>query len=516
MPGTRRILLAPLVAALALLSAAPALAAFTPGTLHQRSMVFDGAERVYDVWVPASYDGSVPVPLVLDLHGYGSNKTAQRGVSGFQAQADLHNFLVAWPQGRFGAPDNPEGRNMPAGPSWNAGGFCCGDAASTRVDDVGFLNAVARAIEEEASIDLRRVYVTGISNGGAMSHLMACRSANSIAAVAPVAFPLNVNPLTDCRPSRPVAVRHYAGTTDTLVSYDGVGNLIVPAQTSFAYWRDATPCAGTTPDETTVLGTSTCERYTDCAAGTEIGLCSVNASLNTPIPGHITYINPDLNIAADAWAFFSRQQAPEPVCGDGTIGVGEECDDGGTAPGDGCDSACILEPCAAAPTEDCRSTTYVGSRLRIRDEADDASDTIQWKWSKGLATSLEEFGDPSADQTLWMCVYADGVLKSATAVLPGGPCDGSGPCWTKGSSGYRYEDDSGSQGGITSLTLKAGDTGKAQVRWQGEGPGLALPGALSGTVVVQMKKQDGGVCWQSTFREPHQKNSGGRFSAKGF
>lgn len=516
MPRSRRTLSAALAAALWLLAAAPSPAAFIPGTLHQRSMVYRDVERVYDVWVPATYDGSVPVPLVLDLHGYGSNKTAQRGVSGFQAQADLHNFLVAWPQGTFGLADNPEGRNMPAGPSWNGGGFCCGDAAATRVDDVGFLNAVAAAIEKEANIDVRRVYTTGISNGGAMSHLLACRSANTIAAAAPVAFPLNLNPLSDCQPSRPIAVRHYAGLTDTLVPYNAAGPGLVGAQTSFAYWRDVTTCTGSTPDETVVLGTSQCERYTSCADGTEIGLCSVNASLETPLPGHITYINPDLNIAADAWAFLSRFEAPAPVCGDSQVGAGEECDDGNTSDGDGCDSACDLEPCGPSPEVACRATTYSGSRLRIVDSADDAADTIQWKWSRGLATAFEEFGDPSADQTLWMCVYADGVLRSATAVLPGGPCDGSGPCWKKGSSSYQYSDDSGSQGGITSLTLKAGDTGKAQVRWKGEGAGLALPGALSGTVVVQMKKQDGGVCWQSTFREPHQKNSGGRFSAKGF
>lgn len=495
--------------------ATPASATFTPGTLHARSLVFDGVERVYDVWVPASYDGSTAVPLVLDLHGYGSNKTAQRGVSGFQAQADLHNFLVAWPQGTFGLPENPEGRNMPDGPSWNAGGFCCGAAASTRVDDVGFLNAVARAIEAEANIDLRRVYSTGISNGGAMSHYLACESANSIAAVAPVAFPLNVNPLDDCRPLRPIAVRHYAGTTDTLVKYEGVGSLIAPAQTSFAYWRDVTGCAGTTPDETTTIGTSTCERYTNCEAGTEIGLCSVNASVNTPIPGHITYINPDLNIAADAWDFFTRQQAPAPVCGDGVLGVGEECDDGNTGGGDGCDAACALEPCTPAPAEGCRSTTYVGSRLRIRDDIDDANDSFQWKWSKGQATELADFGNPTDDQALWMCVYSGGVLKAATAIPPGGDCGGA-PCWSASRSGFAYADESGSAGGITAVSMRAGATGKARVQWKGEGPGLAMPGELSGPVVVQMKKAAGGACWQSTFTEPFKQNANGVFSDSGF
>jgi cysteine-rich repeat protein len=46
----------------------------------------------------------------------------------------------------------------------------------------------------------------------------------------------------------------------------------------------------------------------------------------------------------------------EPVCGDGALGVGEQCDDGNTVAGDGCDELCRHENCGNGvvdPLEQC-------------------------------------------------------------------------------------------------------------------------------------------------------------------
>ncbi|MGH7788207.1 MAG: alpha/beta hydrolase family esterase, partial [Candidatus Binatia bacterium] len=263
--------------ALLLASATPAAAVFTTG-LNARSMSFDSQTRQYDVYVPASYDGSSAVPLVVDFHGAGSNKTQERSVSGFQALANSEGYIVAYPQGLFN--------------TFNAG-FCCGGAVSNNIDDVGFARALVDQIAAEANIDRRRVYSTGLSNGGFMTHRLACEAADVFAAFAPTAAFIGVSP---CTPSRPLALMMFMGLNDMTVPYG-------TAAPSFLSWRNNAQCVGVTPDETVIDGGSNCQTYTNCADGVEVGLCSVNS-------GHVVYINPDIVVAATAWDFMSRFSLP--------------------------------------------------------------------------------------------------------------------------------------------------------------------------------------------------------------
>ena len=276
---------------------------------HARSMVFANVTRLYDVHVPPSYHGSAPVPLVLDPHGFQGNKTGQAGMSGFRELADSEGFIVAYPLGRFGARDHPEVATA-AGPAWDAL-ICC---TINRVDDVGFARAIVRAVSMEANIDLRRVYATGLSNGGALVQRLACEAADTFAAVAPVSYPLAI----DCQPSRPIAVLHFAGLTDTAVPYEGgqtqsygvPGPIVPSAAETFAHWRDLDGCGSGPPDQRADAGGSFCETYTQCAAGVQAELCSINGSLDIGVPGHWLYINPDMDIAATAWRFLSQFSLP--------------------------------------------------------------------------------------------------------------------------------------------------------------------------------------------------------------
>src|SRR5262249_60087254 len=110
--------------------------------------------RSYNVHVPASYDGSSPVPLVLDFHGWTSDPSTQQSISGFQQLADAHGFIVAYPEGY-----DP----MSTRRSWNAG-TCCDPARADGLDDVGLVRAIVAAIESNANIDPLRGYATGLSN----------------------------------------------------------------------------------------------------------------------------------------------------------------------------------------------------------------------------------------------------------------------------------------------------------------------------------------------------------------
>ena len=287
-----RALLALCVGAL-LLAAHPTRAAgFLPGD-HLRALPFGGLVRTYRVHVPPSYDGSVPVPLVLDIHGLGSNAEQQEAISGMRAESDAHGFLVVYPQG--------------VNDTWNAG-TCCGNAT---IDDVGFLRALVASIATEANIDGRRVYATGLSNGGAMTQRLACDAADVFAAAVPMAFPIPFRPLSACQPVRAMPVLTMMGLTDVAVPYNG--GRFGSAPSTFAYWRDIDGCGNGAPDQVVERGRSRCETYTACAQGAQAGLCSIFADslVGTPVEGHVLYFNDDFVLADVAWQFLSGFTLPD-------------------------------------------------------------------------------------------------------------------------------------------------------------------------------------------------------------
>jgi polyhydroxybutyrate depolymerase len=286
-----RFLPAAIAAFLGTVATAPTEAALLPGD-STRMLAFGGLSRSYLLHVPASYDGATAVPLVLDFHGYTSNATQQRGISGMVAVSNREGFLLVHPDG--------------IGHAWNAG-LCCPGAAP---DDVGFIRAVVAAVAAEGNVDAGRVYATGLSNGGAISQRLACDAADLFAATAPMAFPVPFRPLSQCHPVRPIPVLTFMGLVDVLVRYDG--GLFPSAPATFDYWHDLDDCSGTSPDVVVTQGDSRCETYTQCASGVEAGLCSITAQTfgGTSVDGHILYLNDDFVLAEVAWAFLSRFRLP--------------------------------------------------------------------------------------------------------------------------------------------------------------------------------------------------------------
>ncbi len=285
--------LPPCLLSLLLLAASASAQPLAPGDFS-RTLVFDGLTRSYLVHVPPSYTGAAPVPLVVDIHGFSSGADFQRSLSGFLALSDAEGFIVVYPQGVANA--------------WN-GGICC----STATDDVGFLRALVAQLELDAAIDADRIYATGLSNGGAMAHRLACEAADLFAAAAPLAFPISIDPPSSCVPSRPIPVLTFMGLTDVLVPYGG--GAFPSAQTTIDHWR-ATNACGSGPFEIhTASGASYCDYDTSCAVGVEAGLCSITANSfgGQYFDGHILYLNPDYNLSVVAWDFLSRFRLSPPV-----------------------------------------------------------------------------------------------------------------------------------------------------------------------------------------------------------
>jgi polyhydroxybutyrate depolymerase len=223
---------------------------------------YDGVDRSYELYLPSAYDGSTPLPVVLNFHGFTSTGLGQQEFSGMDATAEREGFLVVYPNGL----DN----------SWNAG-ICCGRSAETGVDDIGFTRAVIDDLGARGCIDTARVYATGMSNGGFLTHRLACEAADVIAAAAPVAAVLGIEE-SACNPSRPIPIIQMNGTADPLVAYEGGGLAESPgAQESIDGWVARDGCTGT-PVVTYENGAATCETVSECDGEVSVTLCSIEGA----------------------------------------------------------------------------------------------------------------------------------------------------------------------------------------------------------------------------------------------
>jgi len=242
--------------------------------------------RRYLLHIPAKYDGKSPVPLVFDFHGYSSSPQGQMGASGFRELGDQEGFIVLYPEG--------------VGASWHVNG-CCGQAMELKLDEIAFVRAIMDDVGKQACIDLKRVYASGISQGGGMAHHVACLAADIFAGVAPVSSDLRTEA---CTPARPITEISFRGLADRLDAYEGGhvgppgmdGYTAIGAKPTLERWKTINMCTGT-PEKMGEL----CETYSTCAGGSAVSLCSL------PGGDHVLYRNMQgLNLPKVAWELFMK------------------------------------------------------------------------------------------------------------------------------------------------------------------------------------------------------------------
>jgi polyhydroxybutyrate depolymerase len=155
-------------------------------------------------------------------------------------------------------------------PTFNAGN-CCGFARTQAIDDVSYVTAVLQDAAAEFPIDAARIYATGFSNGGMMSHRLGCALADRLAGIAPVGggsaqFDQDLNQYYSCNPARRIPVLHIHATNDRNYPYEG-GYGAGLSDTNF-YSIDATIAdwiarnnVSAVPTIEAVTATTTCFRY---------------------------------------------------------------------------------------------------------------------------------------------------------------------------------------------------------------------------------------------------------------
>ncbi|MCK1547294.1 prolyl oligopeptidase family serine peptidase [Bradyrhizobium sp. 147] len=276
----------------------------------------NGVKRSYTALLPAKK----PAPLVVVLHG----KT-QRG-------ADMV-ARTAWPQlaRREGlAVVFPDGLNHAwADARTKAGPALRGPPEGT--DDVAFIAKLVEKLVADGTADAKRVYVTGISNGGAMAMTLACARADLFAAAASVIMNLTDEAAITCHPSRPLPILIMNGTADPLVPYEGGRGSGYYAADGFwstdetlAFWRKLNGCdadeltEADLPDRSPTDQSTVTQISSRCPAGHDVVLYRVNrgghrmpgfapdARFPKVATGLLGPQNSDIDGAETIWAFFSQ------------------------------------------------------------------------------------------------------------------------------------------------------------------------------------------------------------------
>jgi len=228
-----------------------------------RTIQVDSVNRSFVLHVPRTYEGTKPVPLIVDFHGLGSSGVNELQNSPYPAVTDAEGVVIAFPDGLKG----------PLGTAWNLGPCCVAD-----VDDLGFVRALVAQLQSVACIDPRRIYAVGVLTGGGMVYDLACHAADTFAAVAPAAFDLLQENVDDCIPSRPITEISFRGTADPRVAYAGGRSSLVPgmpitflgAEATLKKWAAINHCTGSASPE----DANGCSSYLSCDAGVEITLCT--------------------------------------------------------------------------------------------------------------------------------------------------------------------------------------------------------------------------------------------------
>ena len=279
-----------------------------------RTIISGGLSRTYIVHLPPAYQnqGAQSFPVVLAFHGGGGKADGMDKLTHMNATADQDDFIVVYPNGY---------KN-----SW-ADGRGVTNAEKDNVDDVQYTSDLITDLAAHYRIDPKRIYATGISNGGFFSERLACDLSSTIAAIASVAATFSVNLAGRCAPTRPVPFLLIQGTADPLVPFEG-GTValergeVLSAKGAVADWVAIDGCTspsidGNDPDVADDDTTISHQFYTNCSGGTKVSFYAIHNGGHT-WPGGYQYLpevaigktSRDMDASEVIWQFFSDNSLP--------------------------------------------------------------------------------------------------------------------------------------------------------------------------------------------------------------
>lgn len=294
---------------LSLLAADPKLEAGD----HLVKLTVDDRARSYRIHIPEQYDPEKPTPVVVAFHGAAMNGKMMATFSGLSKKADQEGFVVVYPNGT--------GLREPL-LIFNAGVERF--PSIERPNDVKFVATLLDDLATRVNVDAKRVYATGMSNGGMLCYRLAAELPGRFAAIAPVAGTMAID--MPAHP-RPIPIIHFHGTADSIVTYDGPNDgtaetfRFQAVDQTIRAWAAANGC-GAVPQTVAlpdlVNDRTTAKRITYPAgkSGAEVVLYRIEGGGHT-WPGSDPLLKGILGISThdiDAndliWEFFSRHALP--------------------------------------------------------------------------------------------------------------------------------------------------------------------------------------------------------------
>jgi len=337
-----------LLAASALALGAPAWAQET----HEKVTVND-LERNFILRLPAGYSADHRYPVVILFHGGNQDADDMERITHFNQLADKEGIITIYPSakgqwnigvrsetaaqqpqrryGRRGWGYPGSGGGYPGG----GGGYPGGDQGQNPEennkrpeppDDVAFVGEILDQMALKYSLDLHRVYATGLGEGGFMAERIGCTMADRVAAVGAVgaSFPKTMT----CLPSRAISVLLIDGTSDPLVPYNG-GTYkrrhfpVLSAEDSAKTWAKFDRC-GEKPAQDKIApldkGGKDTKTFTfnGCQVDAQVVLYAVKDGGNTWPGGEVFTSESEVGKTSNAlnaddalWAFFSKTKLPD-------------------------------------------------------------------------------------------------------------------------------------------------------------------------------------------------------------
>lgn len=208
----------------------------SPFALAQQTTQIDAGRGDIPLIVPDAYQANAPAPLIVLLHGYGSNGVQQNDYMRIGELVNRYGFILATPDGT----QETQGRNARF---WNASDACCNFYAND-LDDAAYVLDIINSVKAEYQVDERRVYLIGHSNGGFMSYRTAHEYSDVIAGVASLAGAEAT--VAQDAPANPVHILQIHGTADGTIAYDGgdiQGNAYPGAEETVSRWAGYNGCS---------------------------------------------------------------------------------------------------------------------------------------------------------------------------------------------------------------------------------------------------------------------------------
>jgi polyhydroxybutyrate depolymerase len=228
------------------------------------SLTIDGLVRTYILNLPPNYyDGESDFPLVIGMHGTGGSAAQFEYDYHFTEFSNEAKFIVVYPEG-------VQSSGFLGLRTWNAGN-CCDYALDHQIDDVKFIRELINELVSKFNVDSKRVYVTGMSNGGMMAYRLACEIPEKIAAIATVSCSMVVS--QSCNPSRAVPILHIHSVLDSKIPYlggIGIGGYYFPPLDSVLNVWSANNLCASVPQVLINNDEYKFTKWTDCKNGASV------------------------------------------------------------------------------------------------------------------------------------------------------------------------------------------------------------------------------------------------------